>query len=290
MATPAAPFAFGKLAADELPLDEELPVERWAARLTSTYIELVQILDVARSRRGTSSRSPARSLSRAAADERKSARLRARRMRLQMTMSDSRAGAPQPFAASIASSSSFTCDCHGHDRMALARHSPSAPSAAHFASSVFSFQLANLVAKLGGPFVIFLLHRFLHLAPQADQLASARRCPPACPRGPLADVLASRRECWRSAAQLFLETDVVVRAAQPALVAELVERDAAHRARPLIELGQLFGRLAELQLLGQHVRPALGATAGSSSACVRYCRARAPRRGATPAACRRSAR
>ena len=43
--------------------------------------------------------------------------------------------------------------------------------------------------------------------------------------------------------QLLLEADIVVRAAQAALVAEFEERDAANRAGLLVEPGQLLGRL-----------------------------------------------
>jgi hypothetical protein len=50
--------------------------------------------------------------------------------------------------------------------------------------------------------------------------------------------------------------DVVVGAAKSAVIAKLVERDAAHRTRALVELGQLFGRLADGQLMGQHARQA----------------------------------
>ena len=76
-----------------------------------------------------------------------------------------------------------------------------------------------------------------------------------------------------SGSSSFSKANVVVRAAQPALVAELVKRDAAHRAGLLVELGQLLGRLPDGQLLGQHAAARLGAAAGSSSAGVRYCRA-----------------
>src|SRR5947207_4006983 len=51
--------------------------------------------------------------------------------------------------------------------------------------------------------------------------------------------------------QLFFEAHVVVRAAEPPLVAELVKRNPADRAGPLVEPGQLFGSLADGQLLRQ---------------------------------------
>ncbi len=54
--------------------------------------------------------------------------------------------------------------------------------------------------------------------------------------------------------QLGLEGHVIVGAAEPALAAELVKRDPAHRTGLLVEMGQFFGRLADghlLHLLGQ---------------------------------------
>ena len=56
--------------------------------------------------------------------------------------------------------------------------------------------------------------------------------------------------------ELRLEANVIVRAAQPALAAELVKRDAAHRAGLLIELRQFLGGLADGHLMGQHRRHA----------------------------------
>jgi hypothetical protein len=49
--------------------------------------------------------------------------------------------------------------------------------------------------------------------------------------------------------ELSLEEDVVVRAAQPALAAELVEGDSADRARLLIQAGQFLGGLADRHLI-----------------------------------------
>ena len=54
--------------------------------------------------------------------------------------------------------------------------------------------------------------------------------------------------------QLALEAHVVVRAAQPSLAAELVERDAADRAGLLIQPRQFLGRLADGHLLGHLLR------------------------------------
>ena len=73
--------------------------------------------------------------------------------------------------------------------------------------------------------------------------------------------------------QLGLEADVVVRASQSPLVAELVERDSADRAGLLIQSIQLVGGLAQL-VLGQHAAGGGAAGAlGSPSSGVRYCRA-----------------
>ena len=83
-----------------------------------------------------------------------------------------------------------------------------------------------------------------------------RRCVPAASRSrPLARVRRLAVDVHHQRLQLLLEEDVVVRAAEPPLVAELVERDAAHRTGLLVQLGQLFGGLADGKLLGQ--RPAI---------------------------------
>ena len=139
-------------------------------------------------------------------------------------------------------------------------------------SASASSMRANFVAQLRGPLVVFFVDRFLHLAAQADQLRAAARCRSAIRCGTLADVLASRRGCSRSAARARLEADVVVRAAEPALVAELVKRDAADRAGPLVEPGQFLGRLADGQLLGQHAGHAGSDRAARRPTGVRYCR------------------
>ena len=67
-----------------------------------------------------------------------------------------------------------------------------------------------------------------------------------------------------SGSSSFVEAHVVVRAAEPALLAELKKRDAAHRARPLVEPRQLLGRLADGQVLANS--PAIvGSTSDASS-------------------------
>jgi hypothetical protein len=51
--------------------------------------------------------------------------------------------------------------------------------------------------------------------------------------------------------QFGAKTHVIVRAAEPTLLAKLEERNAADRASPLVEPSQLFGRLADRQMLCQ---------------------------------------
>ncbi len=84
--------------------------------------------------------------------------------------------------------------------------------------------------------------------------------------GTLAHVLRLAVDVHDQRFQLLLEGHVVVRAAQPALAAELVERDAADRAGLLVELGQFFGRLPDghlLDVLGKRRRHARAAPDGS---------------------------
>ena len=67
---------------------------------------------------------------------------------------------------------------------------------------------------------------FLHLAAQADQLGAFLAAPSGTARA-LAHVLRLAVDVQDQRFQLLLEADVVVRAAQPPLAAELVKRDAA---------------------------------------------------------------
>ena len=117
--------------------------------------------------------------------------------------------------------------------------------------------------------------------------------PPAERLRPLAHVLRFAVDVQDQRLQLGLEADVIVRAAQPALAAELVEGDAADRAGLLVQLGQLLGRLADRPSAG----PCCASTAAMLPAGRRLARrtrsgtaARGPRTGAVPAACRRSVR
>jgi len=69
---------------------------------------------------------------------------------------------------------------------------------------------------------------------------------------PLADVLGLAVNIRDQGRQLLLEEHIIMRAAEAALIAEFIERNATGRTGPLIELRQLLGRLAKLQLLRQH--------------------------------------
>src|SRR5436190_2902095 len=93
------------------------------------------------------------------------ARLRANRMRLEMTISlcgpEPRSHSPQRMARS---SSLFMVMA----TWPLGRSLAFALSVALLRRTLF--QLANLVANLGGPFIVLFLLRLVHLSPQADQL------------------------------------------------------------------------------------------------------------------------
>ena len=51
--------------------------------------------------------------------------------------------------------------------------------------------------------------------------------------------------------QFLREAHVIVRATEPTLMTKLIERDAAHRASLLVQLGQILGRLSDCQLLSE---------------------------------------
>ncbi len=76
------------------------------------------------------------------------------------------------------------------------------------------------------------------------------------PIGRLARMLAHVRQfavdVHNQRIERVLETNVIVGAAQAPLAAELVKSNAAYRARLLIQLGQLFGGLADGHLVRQH--------------------------------------
>ena len=69
--------------------------------------------------------------------------------------------------------------------------------------------------------------------------------------GHFADVPGFAVDVHEQRLKLGREVHVIVRAAEPALFAELQERDAANRARPLVEPGQFFGGLSDRQVLSQ---------------------------------------
>src|SRR5262249_10878584 len=86
----------------------------------------------------------------------------------------------------------------------------------------FLFQLANLIANLGRPLIVFLLRRLVHFASQANQLRLLIG-PSLMPAGPLANVLRLAVNVRDQRRQLALEIDIVVRATQATLIAELVK-------------------------------------------------------------------
>ncbi len=177
------------------------------------------------------------------------------------------AGAAQPFAAR----SSQVVEFHGVPSSASRPRLPSCGSVDH--DGLLALDAADFVAQFRGPLVVLLGDGLLHLAAEADQLglafgvalASAAAACPTCSVSPWMFMI--------SGSSCLLEADVVVRAAQPALAAELVERDAADRAGLLVELGQLLGRLADGHLLGQRRRPCWARRPVRTRSAVRYCRA-----------------
>jgi len=91
--------------------------------------------------------------------------------------------------------------------------------------------------------------RLLHLASQADDAGQILRAlgqgigsrrPPASMLGCAVDVRNQRF-------QFLFELNIVVRAAQPALISEFEERDAAHLAGPLVEDCQFIGGLTDAE-------------------------------------------
>src|SRR5262245_1153885 len=58
--------------------------------------------------------------------------------------------------------------------------------------------------------------------------------------------------------QLLFKVDIVMGAAEPALITELVEGNAADGARALVELGQFLRGLAELKLFREDIRQRRG--------------------------------
>ena len=95
-------------------------------------------------------------------------------------------------------------------------------------------------------------------AAMASFISRRRRMSCVCCSAPLraelrhfADVARFAVDVQQQRLELGGEADVVVRAAEAALLAEFEERDAADRAGALVEPGELFGRFADGQVLGQ---------------------------------------
>ena len=146
------------------------------------------------------------------------------------------------------------------------------------------FDRANFVAEFRSLLVFFGRDGFLHFAAEADQLrllfgAAARRTSALCRRG------AFRRGCSPAAAPARRRSRCN-RAGSPAGPAcEIQKRDAADRAGALIEPGQLLGRFADREMLGQqtcHRRQHFGGVIGRG----RRNFARIPRTGAARSVCR----
>ncbi len=200
---------------------------------------------------------PARSWAVARLMKGKSARLRARRMRLLMTMSDS---GPEPRSHS--------------PLLARLRVVPVARSDQVLRTSSIR-RISSRSSR--GPLVMLVGRRLPSFRGGAGSTGSASRSPSGtawapCRRAPISPwMLRINGSNWA------LEADVVVRAAQPPLAAELVEGDPADRAGLLIQLGQLLGRLADGHLLGHLLGQGRGHARrrrpARSPGCVRYSRA-----------------
>jgi hypothetical protein len=111
-----------------------------------------------------------------------------------------------------------------------------------------TFDSADFVAEAGGLFVVFRGYGFLHLPAEADELRllfGVRRAA----LGYFADVASFAVDVDEQGLQLVGEADVVVRAAEAALLAELKESDAADGAGAFVEAGEFFGRFADGQML-----------------------------------------
>ena len=285
----AGAFGVGVFAADELPLDEELAVDL----LQRADVDVDQLAgELGRRRAAFRSRSrriwpiSARSVSVARAMNGKSARLRARRMRLRDDDVGLRAGAAQPFAARLGQFvevHEVPAICPGPHRWVRARE-----RACHY----------DLVGSRAGSILRISSRSFEARSYSSAAMASfiSRRSTINCvccsallgaALRHLADVPRLAVDVQEQRLQLRGEADVVVRAAEPALLAELQERDAAHRAGPLVEPGQLLGRLADGQMLGQqagHRRQRFGRLVRrrAPGTCARI-----PRTDAARSACRR---
>src|SRR5262245_36346577 len=138
-----------------------------------------------------------------------SARLRAKRMRLEMTISlcgpEPRSHSPQRLAMSssfLAISSSFL--------LLIVAWPLSRSLALALRRAFFLFQLTNLIANLGSPFVVFLLLGVVHLAAEANQLGVLIGATAGTP-GMLADVVRLAVDIGDQRRQLALEIDIVVR-------------------------------------------------------------------------------
>ncbi len=140
-------------------------------------------------------------------------------------------GAPQPFTARLGQVVEFHGVCptsRGRAAVSMRRIS----SRSSEARSYFSLSMASFISRRSRINWVRCCCR-----PATAAAASPR----------------ARVSPWMfriSGSNCALKADVVVRAAQPALAAELEERDPADRAGLLIDLGQLLGGLADGHLLG----------------------------------------
>ena len=111
---------------------------------------------------------------------------------------------------------------------------------------------SDRVAILPGTLVVLAGDRFLHAPSQPDHagevIGALGQRLAFHGRGPLraaAGVLGAAVDVGNQRLEFLLEMDVVVRAAQPSLIAKLEEGDSAHRARLLVEEGEFVGSLAD---------------------------------------------
>ena len=198
----------------------------------------------------------------------KSARFRASRMRLLMTMSDS---GPEPRSHSPLVRAS-SVEFHGLLPGISCQSRPMTRRLARVTASRGSFNLPNLVAQLRGPLVV--------LAGDASFISRRRRINsvwrsvlPGDRSGRLPTCSQLAVDVHDQRFQLLLKADVIVRAAQPPLVAELEERDPADRDTPAGRAGPVLRPSARPPTAAPAPRPGSGLAGCSGSDSVRYSRA-----------------
>src|SRR4051812_26304608 len=116
------------------------------------------------------------------------------------------------------------------------------------------FDRADFVAELGCLLVFLGRNCLLHLTAEANQLSLLFRAARAEFRH-FADVTRLAMDVEQQRLELIGEADIVVRAAEAALLAKLEEGNAADRAGALVEASELLGGFTNGQGLCPQNRP-----------------------------------